>query len=139
MSTEKKRYVTVRDVMTPHVDTIEGLATVEEAIRAMRERRYGALIVSRRDETDEYGLVTVQNIARQVIEPNLSPERVSIYEIMEKPVLTVHGDMNIRYAIRLLERVNELRALVIDKNNEAVGIVTMLDMVTRYLDVDTEE
>ena len=47
--------------------------------------------------------------------------------------MTVHGDMNIRYAIRLMERVNQLRCLVID-NNKAVGIVTMLDMVTRYMD-----
>ena len=136
MSSETKRskpYVKVRDVMTPHVETIDGLETVDTAIKHMRDHRFGALIVSRRDESDEYGLVTVQNIARNVIEPNLSPERVSVYEIMEKPVLTVHGDMNVRYAIRLMERVDQLRCLVID-NNEAVGIVTMLDMVTRYMD-----
>lgn len=133
MSKKPKPYVKVRDVMTLDIETIEGLATVDVAIAHMTEKRFGALIVERRDESDEYGLVTVQNIARSVIEPNLAPARVSIYEIMEKPVLTVHGDMNIRYAIRLLERVNQLRALVID-NNEAVGIVTMLDMVTRYMD-----
>ena len=120
--------------MTPHVETVEGLKTVDVAIKHMREKRFGALIVARRDESDEYGLVTVQNIARMVIEPDLSPERVSIYEVMDKPVLTVHGDMNIRYAIRLMERVDQLRCLVIDANNEAIGIVTMLDMVTRYMD-----
>ncbi|MCB9992016.1 MAG: CBS domain-containing protein [Rhodospirillales bacterium] len=130
-----KPYVKVRDVMSPNVDTIEGLETVDVAIRHMKEKRFGALIVARRDEADEYGLVTVQDIARHVIEPDLSPERVSVYEIMEKPVLTIHGDMNIRYAIRLMERIGQLRALVID-NNEAVGIITMLDMVTRYMDVE---
>jgi predicted transcriptional regulator len=133
MSESTKPYIKVRDVMTKHVETIDGLATIEEAIAHMREKKFGALIVSRRDESDEYGFVTVQEIARQVIEPNLSPKRVSVYEIMEKPVLTVHGDMNIRYAIRLLERVNQNRALVID-NNEAVGIITMLDMVLHYAD-----
>jgi predicted transcriptional regulator len=130
---KKKEFVKVRDVMTPHVETIEGLETVDVAIRHMREKRFGALIVERRDESDEYGLVTVQNIARLVIEPDLSPERVSVYEVMDKPVLTVHGDMNIRYAIRLMERVDQLRCLVIDNNNEAIGVVTMLDMVTRYM------
>ena len=80
-----------------------------------------------------YGFITVQAIARHIIEPDRSPDRVNVYEIMEKPVLTIHGDMNIRYAIRLLEHVNQLRALVID-GNEAVGIITMLDMVLRYLD-----
>ncbi len=133
----EKTFVKVRDVMTKNVDTIEGLSTIDEAITQMREKRFGALIVARRDESDEYGFVTVQDIARHVIEPNLAPERVMVYEIMEKPVLTVHGDMNIRYAIRLLERIDQLRALVIDNNNEAVGIVTMLDMVTRYMGKDS--
>jgi predicted transcriptional regulator len=133
---EKKNtenFVKVRDVMSKNVEVIEGLETVETAIQHMRDRRFGALIVARRDESDEYGLLTVQDIARQVIEPNLSPKRVSVYEIMQKPVLTVHGDMNIRYAIRLMERVGQLRCLVTD-NNEAVGVVTMLDMVMQYLD-----
>lgn len=134
--TEKKSpkpYVKVRDVMTPHVKTIEGLATVDDAIKHMQEHKFGAAIVARRDESDEYGFITVQEIARQVIEPDRCPTRVNVYEIMEKPVLTVHADMNIRYAIRLLERVNQLRALVTD-NNAAVGVVTILDMVLKYQD-----
>ena len=129
----KKKYDKVREVMTPKVEIIDGLATVADAIQKMRENRFGSLIVAKRDESDEYGFVNVQAIARLVIEPNLSPERVSVYEIMEKPVLSVHGDMNIRYAIRVLERANQLRALVID-DNKASGIVTLLDMVLRYID-----
>lgn len=138
MVTDQKKVITVREVMTSGVEMIGGLATIEDAIRMMKERKFGALIVDRRDKHDEYGLISVQNIARDVIEPNLAPERISVYEVMEKPVITFHGDMNIRYAIRLLERVGQLRALVID-NGEAVGIVTMLDMVLRYIDLhDTE-
>jgi len=127
-----KSYDKVRDVMTPGVKTIDGLATVAEAIRQLRDNRHGSLIVAKRHEGDEYGLVTVQAIARQVIEPNLSPERVNVYEVMEKPVLSVRGDMNIRYAIRLLERLNQQSALVVDENN-AVGTVSLMDMVSRYV------
>ena len=130
---ETKDYVSVRDVMTSHVETIDGLATVAQAIQNMKENHYGALIVNKRDESDEYGFVTVQEIARDVIEPNLSPERVNIYEIMKKPVLTVHCGMNIRYAIRLLEQLDQQRALVIE-DGKAIGIVTMFDMVIRYMD-----
>ncbi len=126
-------YVKVRDVMTPHIRMIDGLSTVEEAIAHMKEHKFGAAIVARRDESDEYGFITVQEIARQVIEPDKCPSRVNVYEIMEKPALTIHADMNIRYAIRLLERVEQLRALVTD-NNEAVGVVTMMDMVLKYQD-----
>lgn len=135
---ERKDYIKVRDVMTSHVETIDGLATVAEAIKNMKKKCYGALIVERRDEGDEYGFVTVQAIAHSVIEPNLSPERVNIYEIMQKPVLSVRGDMNIRYAIRLLQQVDQTRALVMEEN-KAVGIVTMYDMVMHYIDRKTEK
>lgn len=131
--TETKPYIKVRDVMTPTVETIQGLAPVSEAIRVMKKKRYGALLVDKRDDSDEYGIITVQDIARNVIAPNLSPDRVHVYEVMTKPVLGVHGDMNIRYAIRLLDRVNHLRALVVE-NGRAIGIVTMYDMVMSYMD-----
>jgi predicted transcriptional regulator len=128
----EKSYDKVRDVMIPEVKPIDGLATVAEAIHQMRENRFGSLIVAKRSEGDEYGLVTMHAIARQVIEPNLSPERVNVYEIMEKPALSVRGDMNIRYAIRLLERMNQQSALVVDENT-AIGTVSLLDMVSRYI------
>ncbi len=128
-----KEYIRVQDVMTPELKTIEGLATISEAIETMKNTNYGSLIVNKRDNSDEYGLVTVQEIASKVIEHNLKPERVHVYEVMEKPVLTVRCDMNIRYAIRLLDRVNQSRALVIE-NGTAIGIITMYDMVIHYMD-----
>jgi predicted transcriptional regulator len=130
---DKKEYIKVRDVMNSQLETIDGLATVAEAIQHMKEKSYGALIVDKRDEGDEYGFVTVQNIARKVIERDLAPERVHVYEIMRKPVLSVHADMNIRYAIRLLEQVDHGRALVME-DGKAIGIVTMYDMVIHYMD-----
>lgn len=132
MSNEKQ-YTRIKDVMAKQLETIEGMATVSEAIRIMKEKNYGALIIDKRDEGDEYGFITVQEIAQEVIEKNLSADRVNVYEIMKKPVLTMHCDMNIRYAIRLLDQVNQQRALVID-NGKAIGVVTMYDMVIHYLD-----
>ena len=128
-----EKFSRVRDVMTQELETIDGLASVAEAIQHMKTKHYGALIVEKRDESDEYGLVTVQSIARNVIEKDLSPERVSIYEIMRKPVLSVHSEMNIRYAIRLLDQVDQMQALVIE-DGKAIGIVTVYDMVIHYMD-----
>ena len=137
----EQHFVKVRDVMTADLEIIDGLSSVEDAILKMKGHDFDALIVDRRDASDEYGVITVQDIARSVIEPDRSPNRVNVYEVMKKPVLTVHANMNIRYAIRLLERFNESRALVIDQNT-AVGIVTISDMVFRYMDhhhLDTRE
>ncbi|MEM8784385.1 MAG: CBS domain-containing protein [Pseudomonadota bacterium] len=125
--------ITVHDVMTPQPAMIDGLATVREAVEIMREKKFSSLIIKKRDVDDEYGMVSMPEIARQVIEPDLSIDRTSVYQVMVKPVLSVDGHMNIRYAIRLLSRYGETRALVLEQGI-AVGIVTLRDMVFRYIE-----
>ena len=58
-----KKFDKVREVMKLKVEFIDGLATVAEAIKKMRENGFGSLIVAKRDESDEYGFVNVQAIA----------------------------------------------------------------------------
>ena len=123
------KHITVGEVMSVGVRTIGGMATVREAINVMRENRVSSLVVERRDEKDEFGLVEVFDIAKQVIADNRSPDRVNVYEIMSKPVLSVPEEMSIRYAVRLLVQFRLTRALVVDHDRSPRGIVTMRDMV----------
>lgn len=125
------KFNTVRDVMTPMPVPIDGLATVREALDRMRANQVRSLVIQRRRPGDEYGIVVVSDIANKVIARNRSPDRVNVYEIMSKPVLTVNADMEIKYAIRLLGRFGLSRGVVIDRN-EAVGFVTLTDMVFRF-------
>ena len=127
----QKSVIVVKDVMTANPHMIYGMATVDEAITVMKKENFGSLIVNRRDEHDEYGLITVREIAYNVIELDRSSERTNVYELMVKPVLSVDVNMNIRYAIRLLHRYEEQRALVLDQG-VAVGVVTLTDMVFHY-------
>ena len=127
----RKKFVPVRDMMTTEIEMIDGLTTVAGALEKMRAKQISSLIIKRRDDHDEYGLLTVHDIARDVLVPDLAPERVNAYEIMKKPILSVHADMNIRYAIRLLSRFSVSRALVLE-HGEAVGIVTLRDLVLRF-------
>ncbi|MCY3734690.1 MAG: CBS domain-containing protein [Chloroflexi bacterium] len=122
---------TVRAVMSPMPAPIDGMATVHEALELMRENNVYSLVVERRRPGDEYGMVVVSDIANKVIADNRSPDRVNVYEIMSKPVLTISADMEIKYAIRLLGRFGLSRSVVVD-GNEAVGFVTLTDMVFRF-------
>ena len=125
-------YVKVKDAMTSHVRTIDAMATVKDAIRVMDEAGVSSLIVARRDDADEFGLLVVTDIAREVIAQNRSAERVNVYEVMSKPVLTLPMEMNIKYAVRLLVRFDLSRAVVVDHERQPVGLVTMRDMVLRH-------
>ena len=122
----------VSQVMTASVHAIDAMATVKDAIQAMRAHGVSSLAVERRDEHDEFGLLVIVDIAREVIAKNRSAERVNVYEIMSKPVVTLPADMSIKYAVRFLVRFELSRALVVDAERKPVGIVTLRDMVLRY-------
>ena len=131
---EPQKYIRVSDVMTPSVLVVGRMATVREAIEMMREAGVSSMAVERRDESDEYGLLVVSDIAREVIAKDRSADRINVYEIMSKPVLTLPATMNIKYAVRLLVQFGLSRALVEDETRAPVGIVTLRDMVLRHVD-----
>lgn len=125
-------YIKVRDVMMAKPHIVDGLSSVSDAMALMRERQVSSLVIDKRHDGDEFGLVVVQDIADKVIGQDRSPDRTSVYEIMSKPALSVDLEMDIKYAIRLLVRFGLSRALVTEKG-KLVGIVTMRDMVFRYV------
>ncbi|MFN2309055.1 MAG: CBS domain-containing protein [Gammaproteobacteria bacterium] len=129
---EKKPIVRVREVMKTRFDIIDGMTTVAEALGAMQHVETKALIVQKRHADDEYGMVLISDIARQVLACDRAPERVNVYEIMAKPVISVDPDMDIRYCARLFQRFELSRAPVVEKGT-VIGIVSFTDMVLRGL------
>lgn len=130
--------VRVRDVMTPSVTMIGRMDTVAQAIEAMREAGVSSLIVERRDPSDEYGIVAITDIAREVTADDRPADRVNVYEVMSKPVLTVPAEMQTKYAVRLLIRLQLSGALVVDHSRMPVGVVTLRDMVLRHAEARAE-
>jgi len=128
----ESRHVPVRTVMTPAPHIIDGLATVREALDLMREKQVSSIVIDRRDEHDEYGILVVHDIAMRIIGEDRSPDRTNVYEIMSKPVLTLDQEMDIKYAARMLARFRLSRALV-TASGELVGIVTLRDLVLRFV------
>jgi CBS domain-containing protein len=98
----------------------------------MKRHGVSSLVVNRRNEDDELGLVVVADIARGVIADNRAPERVNVYEIMSKPLLTLRENMLAKYAVRLLVRFELSRAVVVDHERNAVGMVTLRDLIMGY-------
>ena len=119
----------VSDVMGTELHTIDGLATAAEAMALMKRLQISSLVVNRRHDDDELGIVTVGDMARQVVTPNRAPERVNVYEIMSKPALTVRSGMLARYAVRLLVQFHVSRALVVNGDGAPLGLVTLRDLV----------
>jgi predicted transcriptional regulator len=124
--------VCVRDVMSEEFVLLSGAATVADAIARLRARDAPFALVDKRSDDDEFGIVMVSDIAKQVLARDRSPERTNLYEIMSKPVLAVPPDMLIRYCARLFERFGISTAPVIE-DGEILGVVTYDRLVLRGL------
>ena len=129
--TSKKR-ICVKDVMKTDYGTINGKATVMEALIEMKRLQTAVLVVNKKNEHDEYGLILVSDIARQVLARDKAPSRMNIYEIMTKPAVCVEPDMDIRYCSRLMSALNLTRVLVV-KDSELLGTVSPRALVLEGL------
>ena len=122
----------VRDCMRTEVTTVDGRLDVLSALKIMKKVGATSLIVNRRDEDDEYGMLLFSDVAKEVIAKDRAPERVNVYEIMSKPVLTVRPDMGIRYCARLFENFGISHAPVVE-NDKIIGIVSFYLLVLQGL------
>jgi signal-transduction protein with cAMP-binding, CBS, and nucleotidyltransferase domain len=116
--------------MTNKFVMVDGLHTVADAVKHAIEQDVKVLFVNKRHENDEYGIVLMSDIAKQVLAKDRAPERVNIYEIMLKPVLSVSAGMDVRYCARLFERLRISKAPVIE-NGEILGLVSYQDLVLK--------
>jgi signal-transduction protein with cAMP-binding, CBS, and nucleotidyltransferase domain len=128
-------YIKVAAVMKTEIRTVDPMSSVSDAMILMSQNGVSSLVIERKDEHDEYGLIVISDIAKEIIAQGRSPDRVNVYEIMTKPTLTLDSEMDIKYGVRHLSRFKVSRGLVLNHDRELVGIVTLRDMVLAYADV----
>lgn len=126
------KMIRVRDVMRSDFLEIDGLKTVKEAIEELKAADADLILVRKRNEEDEYGVVQLSDVARKVLARDRAPERINVYEVMNKPVICVSPDMDVRYCARLFDQFDIDTAPVIE-DNKAIGIVSYHGLVLHGL------
>ena len=126
------KVIKVRDVMKDHFIEMEGLMTVQDAIRALQKEDAHTLIIKKRHDDDEYGIVVLGDIAKKVLANDRSPSRVNLYEIMTKPVMSVSPHMDIRYCARLFDQFG-LASAPVQEHGKVIGVVTYQEIVLHGL------
>lgn len=122
------KIIRVKDVMKTTFNTIESAATISDALKLMKSLKTAVLIVNKRSEDDEWGMITSADIARHVLAKNRAPERVNVYEVMSCPIIAVRPQMDIRHCSRLFATYNLVRAPVIE-NEKIIGMVSPNSLV----------
>lgn len=132
---KERKEILVRQVMRREVTYVDDAIDVMEAMRIMKQVGATSLIVKKRNAQDEYGMLTFSDIAKQVIARDRAPERVNVFEIMTKPVISVRPEMSILHCARLFERFGISHAPVLE-NDQVVGIISYYLLVLGGLDLD---
>ena len=118
METFKK----AKEIASDKLFYIDGLASVRDAIKLMKEQNVQALIIQKRDNADIPGIVTVNDIIKGCIIPDKTLDEVSVYEIMTKPVFSISAHLNVKYVPRLMYNYN-VRVAPVEENGEYIGII----------------
>jgi CBS domain-containing protein len=122
--------IRVRHIMQRQFDIVDGMASVEEALANMKYPMTRCLIVDKRHIDDEFGILLLSDIARKVLALDRAMDRVNVYEVMEKPIIGVDPNMDIRYCARLFDRFKISRSPVVE-HGKVVGVVGFTDMVIK--------
>ena len=117
----------VSDIMRADFIVIDGMATVSEALARMATMNADIVIVDKRNEDDEYGVLPLTRILTRVLAVNRSPERVNVYEIMLKPAVMIDADMRARYCARFFANLG-IRTAPVLRDQKIVGTISYREL-----------
>lgn len=127
----------VRDFMVTDVATISPMASLREALHEMRRCRVKSLVVEKAHAHDAYGILTYTSMLKTIVAEEGDIDLANVYDVMNKPAISVPEGMEVKYAARLMVS-QSIRRVIVMRNDELVGIVTMSDIVGSILELAEE-
>jgi CBS domain-containing protein len=118
--------MTISDIMRKKLETIEELASVQEAAKKMKYKNVSSLIVVD-GEGKPQGLVTERDLARKVCINDVHTSTVTNKEIMSSPLITINSKSSPSVAADMMLQNNVRHLLVVDNDdkydvNKPIGI-----------------
>ena len=123
----------ISDITRKKLETIEEMASVQEAAKKMKDKNVSSLVVVDTNGKPQ-GLVTERDLARKVCINDVRTSTVTNKEIMSSPLITITAASSPSMAADMMLQNNVRHLLVVDDKdnaNKPVSIITPRDF-TRY-------
>jgi CBS domain-containing protein len=118
----------VESLMSKKVVAVESSATAFDVCRDMLDHDIGCIVVLERKKLS--GIVTKSDILREAVMKKLDPQKISVAELMTKPVITIDSRSTLSEASAMMSKHNITKLPVVSRE-ELVGIITSTDLVRR--------
>jgi CBS domain-containing protein len=128
------KIITISDVMTKSVISVDATLTVNETAKLMEDAKVGAVIVM--EHNSPIGIVTDRDFAIKIAS-HAYQITTPIKQIMSTPMFSINSDETIRTAADLMH-ARGIRKLPVIDDEKLVGIITSTDIVS-LLSVCVEE
>jgi CBS domain-containing protein len=128
------REITVKDIMTKSVISVDSTITVNEAAKMMEDAKVGAVIVM--ENNTPIGIVTDRDFAVKVV-AHAYQITTPVKQIMSSPLIATSPDETVMMVADLMHTRNIRKLPVID-NDQVVGMITSTDLVNQ-LAISTED
>ncbi len=116
------KFKEVASVMSRHFCKLPSGSTVAAAAAQMVEKKQSCIVVvDERDHPD--GMLSERDIVR-ICSEQAHPERLTLYEVMHAPVVTVKPRKRLHAAVKLMEDARIRRLVVVDEHGAACGLLT---------------
>jgi len=112
--------------MVEGVITIDADAPVMKAVKVMNENEIGCLIVTRKGKA--IGIITERDLLKRVIGKSKNPKTTKVREIMTKPLIAGHPDMDLEEATKLMFKMKIKKLPVVESEGDLRGLITLTDV-----------
>jgi CBS domain-containing protein len=121
--------MSLREFCDKKVINISPGANILEACRLMKENKVGCVIVQERQKL--CGMLTDRDIALKVTGENRDPRQTKVCEVMSRSPVRIQVDSDLEHLTNLMRVHHVRRVPIVDGIDEAMGIVTMDDVLAR--------
>jgi len=118
--------IPIFEIMSPNPVTVSEAATAAEAAALMRQRDVGSLVVVA--DGRPTGIVTERDVVTKVAAEDRRPAEVAVRSIMSSPLISVHPELEVAEAARIMSD-RRIRRLAVVKEGRLIGMLTENDIL----------